>query len=159
MCRPPHTALGFLHVTYILRQVHAHMPLPSSNLLLLCWQKLRLALPLHLASCYLQVLVKQESGWCPDPYCDGCYLLSLATEGAQTESGMAPGWPKANTCNAGRWRSACVDRFRLRLGLELEPRALDQGTIMFTESWARTLNPWPHELLLQPSVPTNLFGG
>lgn len=50
-----------------------------------------------------------------------------------------------------------MDRFRLKLGLDLEPRALGQGTGKFTESWAWSLNPWPHEL--QASVPTNLFRG
>lgn len=52
-----------------------------------------------------------------------------------------------------------MDRFRLRPGLELEPRALGQGPVRLTESWAWNLNPWHQELLLQPSVPTNLFGG
>ena len=52
-----------------------------------------------------------------------------------------------------------MDRFRLGLGLELEPRALGQGTGKLTESGAWNLNPWPQELLLQPRVPTNLFRG
>lgn len=97
--------------------------------------------PLHLASCRLQVPVKQEPGRWPDPYCDGYYLLSLATEGTWIEPDIASGWPVANIYKTARWRTAC--RFRLTLA---------RTGVLGMES-----GPLAPDIFLPPNVPTNLF--
>lgn len=81
---------------------HAIFPSPTSACKSSDWHCLR-----HMASSQLWVLMKQEPGWCPDPYGDGCYLPSQAVEGAWIEPCMSPGWPMANLCRTSRWRSAC----------------------------------------------------
>lgn len=148
--RPPHTAPGSLHVAFIHRihrVTHFCLHTISSD-----WH-----CPPHTASNHLQVLRKQEPGWCPDTHCDGCNLYPTpAVEGAWIEPGRSPGWPVANICRTARRRSA-VDRFRLRLGLELEPRVLGQHTIELTGSGAWNPSCCHHQPLLhQGHQPTCL---
>lgn len=131
MCRPAYTSPGSLcdihsqiqciRVTCSLPTYLCHLPFSLYSAGISSDRHWRL----YMASCQLQVLVKPDPAWCPDPYCDEGYILSPATEGPCIEPDMAPAWPVARKRSGGQ----PVDRFKLRLGLELEPRD-NQGLLV-----------------------------